>query len=92
MESFENCPLFLLGLNSLASLAIYNHFYRKNNSIQNKLDNSKLLNEILYSKILDLEKRVDKVENFNLRLLEKKIIYGQNREWDDLSSEEELID
>lgn len=92
MESFGNYPIILLGLNSLASLAIYNYFYKKNNNIQYKLDNSKILNEILYSKILDLEKRIDKVENFNLRLLEKKIIYGQNREWDDFSSEEELID
>lgn len=77
-----NLLIFLTGINT----AFFLTFYTK---ISNRFNTHRVVNEILHTKLLQLEKRVDKIEDLNLKILEKNIIFGQNREWDNLSSDYE---
>ena len=77
----------LIGMNTLSGLLFYNIICKKIESFEKRLAFNRSVDEILYTRIIELEKRIDKLENFNLKLLEKKLAYSQNREWDSFSSD-----
>lgn len=80
--------LFFGALNLVTYLSITNYVEKTKLELIKEKENNKLLEKLLFSKILKLEKRIEKLDDFNLKLLEKKIIYGQNRDWDSHSSDE----
>ena len=51
--------------------------------------NNKIVDEILHSKILDLEKDIEKLQKFKMKAMERNVIVRENRAWDTTSSSED---
>ena len=84
----KNLFLFFSGLNIFSSLLLFKYIEYKNLSLYKELEKNKIADEIVYSKIVSLDEKIQKINDFNQKMLENKIIYGQNRDWDDESSDE----
>ena len=71
----------------------YSYYMEKQNlKYQKEITNCKLIDEILNNKIDNLQKDLEKLEKFKIKILEKNIIIKENRAWDmeETSSEEDI--
>ena len=50
---------------------------------------NKIVEEILHTKILSLERDVEKLQKFKMKVMERNVIVRENRAWDTSSSDDE---
>jgi hypothetical protein len=70
----------------LASVCYCNYKFKSVNQV---IANNKMVDEILHTKIINLERDLDKMEKFKVKILEKNIVVKENRAWDLVDTDEE---
>lgn len=58
-------------------------------SLERSITNLRTINEVLNVKIFQLEREIEKFEKFKIKVIEKNLVYNENRAWDVLSSDED---
>ena len=69
-------------------LAIY-YFENRYKNLKEAINYNNLSVQILQSRMFDIEKDLEKMENFKLKILEKNILIKENRAWDYIETDEE---
>lgn len=82
-------PLLIISTNLVTFFASVWYCNQKFIFINQSLNNIKIVDEILHSKIINLKEDLERIEKFNLKLLEKNIIFKENRAWDYIDTDED---
>jgi hypothetical protein len=87
MESDHILLIISIGLSSFLGSVYY-----VDQQIKKVLDqhtNNKIVDEILHTKILTLEKDIEKLQKFKMKVMERNVVVRENRAWDTSSSSDD---
>lgn len=81
--------MLIISSNLLAILTSIMYCNNKNKEIIQSINNNKIIDEVLHTKILNLEKKLENMEKFKFKILEKNSIVNENRVWDHINTDED---
>lgn len=87
MDTGDAILIVSVGLTSFLASVYYVDLQIK--KIMDEYTHNKMVDEILHTKILNLEKDIEKLEKFKMKIMERNVIVRENRAWDTSSSDDE---
>lgn len=78
----------------IIGFVIINHYLMTNyfRKLDFKMNQLKIIDEVLNTKIIKIERDIEKLENFRLKAYEKNLTMRESRDWDNYSSGDDIND
>jgi len=73
----------------LASIWYFNNRYK---NLKEAINYNKVADQILQARLVNIERDLEKMENFKLKILEKNVVIKENRAWDYIETDDDEDD
>ena len=73
----------------LASIWYFNNRYK---NLKEAINYNKVADQILQARLVNIERDLEKMENFKFKILEKNVVIKENRAWDYIETDDDEDD